>query len=151
MIKRIAILLLLAASVIPAAAVTNTNLIVIARGVMVDTNGVLLLPAAADFRASNDIASAAAALVVSNTAGAALSRADGVVTGVVTNAVGWVGNAAGLTNGPWWLWSTYAPTSSTAGASNWTIAVNTTNIFLCATNSWLGRGTNWLRIQGVLF
>lgn len=47
--------------------------------------------------------------------------------------------------GPWWKWANFSP-ASTATASNYTIAVGTTNVFLCLTNSWRGPGTNWARL-----
>lgn len=46
---------------------------------------------------------------------------------------------------PWWKWANFNP-ASTATASNYTIAVGTTNVFFCLTNSWRGAGTNWARI-----
>lgn len=47
--------------------------------------------------------------------------------------------------GPWWKWANFNP-ASTGTASNYTIAVGTTNVFLCLTNSWRGAGTNWARL-----
>ncbi|MFH0907198.1 MAG: hypothetical protein V1929_00345 [bacterium] len=49
-------------------------------------------------------------------------------------------------NTPVWVHSSYAPTASTDPASNYTMAVGSTNLFVCFTNNWRGVGTNWARI-----
>lgn len=56
-----------------------------------------------------------------------------------------------LSNMALWIKSTYAPTSSTAAASNGTVSIAGTNMFLCYTNDWLGPGTNWLIFNGKIF
>lgn len=48
-------------------------------------------------------------------------------------------------HGVWWKWEKFE-TASTGAASNHTIAVGATNLFICFTNSWRGAGTNWARL-----
>jgi hypothetical protein len=57
------------------------------------------------------------------------------------------GDGAGVTNGSWWRKSEYAPTSSMAAGSNFTVSVSAGYVYFCFTNGWAGTGTNWMRAQ----
>ncbi|MFH0879821.1 MAG: hypothetical protein V2A34_08925, partial [Lentisphaerota bacterium] len=52
---------------------------------------------------------------------------------------------------PWFRYSTHAPSSSADSASNYTISVVETNVYLCLTTNSFGAGTNWIALQGRFF